>query len=178
MKNKILIGMVIVFGILFFSGRAHTQSLDFLKGTLEKASSTKLSDTTIGSGLKEALNVGIENTIALLGKNDGYFTNQAVKVLLPESIRKMEPALRRVGFGPQLDEFILSMNRAAEKAAPGAAEIFSSAITDMSFDDVNKIFKGGNTAATEYLKAKTSEKLRSQFQPVIRKAMDEYAALS
>jgi hypothetical protein len=119
--------------------------------------------------------VGIKNTITLLGKNDGYFANQAVKVLLPDGIKKVEPALRSIGLGPKLDEFTLSMNRAAEKAAPGAADIFSSAITNMSFDDVQKIFQGGNTAATEYLKTKTSEKLRAQFMPVVQKAMDDYA---
>jgi len=174
MNKKIIVLSVVAF-VLCVCYCGYCAPLDWLKGALNKASSTKLSDTKIGAGLKEALSVGIKNTIALLGKNDGYFANQAVKVLLPEGLRKIEPALRSIGLGPKLDEFILSMNRAAEKAAPQAADIFSSAITEMSFDDVQKIFQGGNTAATEYLKAKTSEKLLAQFAPVVRKAMDEYA---
>jgi hypothetical protein len=173
MNKRIIVLGVGVFVLCVYC-YGFTAPMDWFKGVLNKASSTKLSDTKIGEGLKEALSVGIRNTISLLGKNDGYFANQAVKVLLPEGIRKMEPTLRSIGLGPKLDEFTLSMNRAAEKAAPQAADIFSSAITDMSFDDVQKIFKGGTTAATEYLKAKTSEKLLAQFMPVVRKAMDGY----
>lgn len=170
--------MSIVIGILFLLSvfcRGYAAPMDWFKGALNKAGPTKLSDARIGSGLKEALSVGIEKTIKLLGKKDGYFANEAVKILLPEGLRKMEPALRSMGLGQKLDEFTLSMNRAAEKAAPLAASIFSSAIAGMSFDDVQKVFQGGNSAATEYLKAKTSEKLLAQFQPTVRKAMDEYA---
>jgi hypothetical protein len=174
MNKRILVLGVGVF-VLCVCSRGFTAPMDWLKGALTNVSSAKLSDTNIGAGLKEALSVGIKNTIALLGKNDGYFANQAVKVLLPDGIKKMEPALRSIGLGPKLDEFTLSMNRAAEKAAPQAADIFSSAITDMSFDDVQKIFKGGNNAATDYLKAKTSEQLLAKFAPVVQKAMDDYA---
>ncbi len=173
--NKKILALSAVTVTLAACNYGYAAPMDWFKGVLTKASSTKLSDTKIGAGLKDALKVGIENTIALLGKNDGYFANQAAKIALPESIRKMEPALRSIGLGPKLDEFSLSMNRAAEKAAPQAADIFSSAITDMSFDDVQKVFQGGNTAATDYLKAKTSEKLLAQFTPVVRKAMGTYA---
>lgn len=172
-KKRIILSLVAFVFCVWCRG--YSAPMDWLKGVLNKSSSTRLSDTKIGAGLKEALKVGIENTIKLLGKNDGYFANQAVKVLLPEGIRKMEPALRTLGLGPKLDEFTLSMNRAAERAAPQAADIFSSAITDMSFEDVQKIFQGGNSAATEYLKAKTSQKLLAKFAPVVRKAMNEYA---
>jgi hypothetical protein len=172
--KKNIIGLCTVIFVLTVCYYGYPAPMDWIKGALNSTTSAKLSDTKIGSGLKEALKVGIENTIKLLGKNDGYFANQAVKILLPENIRKMEPALRRIGLGPKLDEFTLSMNRAAEKAAPLAADIFSSAITDMSFDDVQKIYKGGNTAATDYLKAKTSEKLLGQFQPEVRKSMDAF----
>lgn len=174
MKRKVISAFALIF-ILFFCSRGYPVSLDWFKGVLNKTTSTKLSDTRIGPGLKEALRVGIENTVKLLGKNDGYFSNQTVKILLPDSMQKMEPALRSIGLGPKLDEFILSMNRAAEKAAPMAADIFSSAITEMSFDDAQKIFNGTNTAATEYLRSKTSANLLKQFQPVVDKAMSEYA---
>jgi hypothetical protein len=146
---------------------------DVVQDTL-KTTSVKSTDSKIDLGLKEALNVGIKNTITYLGKNDGYFANQAVKILLPEKVRKTEKVLRGIGFGPQLDEFTLSMNRAAEKAAPLAADIFTTAITEMSFDDANKILKGGNTAATDYLKSKTYNKLLDLFQPAVHKAMSEY----
>jgi hypothetical protein len=149
--------------------------LDGLSAKLKSASTTSLSDTQIGAGLKEALSVGIKNTIALLGKQDGYLGNPAVKILLPAGIQKADPLLRKAGFGPKLDEFVLSMNRAAEKATPLAADIFASALTDMSFADAEKILKGGNTAATDYFKATTSKKLLQAFQPTMHTAMDNYA---
>lgn len=162
MNKKIIVFGVAVF-VLCVCSQGYATPLEWFKGLLNKDSSVKLSDSKIGAGLKEALNVGIQNAIASLSKNDGYFANQAAKVLLPEGMRKIEPTLRSIGLGPKLDEFTLSMNRAAEKAALQATNIFSSAITDMSFEDAQRIFQGGNTAATEYLKSKTSEKLLAKF---------------
>lgn len=172
-KTLVCLGTAVFVASVFQCGYA--APWDFIKNVLNTSSSTKLSDTQIGSGLKEALKVGIENTIKLLGKTDGYLGNQAVKILMPESIRKLDPALRAIGQGPKIDEFILSMNRAAEKSAPLAADIFATAITEMSFDDAKKILQGGNTAATDYFKAKTYDYLLGIFQPSVRKAMDQYA---
>lgn len=171
MKRRILLGILIVFLFCQYSQAAF---LDALKDTLNTVSSTKTGDGKIDMGLKEALNVGVKNSINYLGKNNGYFANQAVKILLPAEIQKAEKVLRGVGFGPQLDEFTLSMNRAAEKAAPLAADIFTSAISEISFDDANKILQGGNTAATDYLKGKTYNKLLTLFEPDVRKTMGEY----
>jgi hypothetical protein len=83
-----------------------------------------LSDEKVVAGLKEALHLGTENTVNLTGKMDGYFRNEAIKILMPEKLQTLEKGLRTVGFGPQVDEFVLSMNRAAERAAPQAKEIF------------------------------------------------------
>ena len=163
------------FFVLSVFSCGYSASLDWLKDKLKVASSTKLSDTRIGSGLKEALKVGIENAVKLLGQKDGYLGNQAVKILLPQGIKNAEPVLRKIGLGSKIDEFVLSMNRAAEKAAPLAADIFASAVTEMSIDDANKILAGSNTAATEYLKSKTYAKLLETFQPAVHKAMDDYA---
>ena len=171
MKRKVILS---VFFVFLFCQYSQASFLDAIKDTLDSTGSTRTSTGKVDLGLKEALNVGIKNTIKYLGKNDGYFANSAVKILLPEEVRKAESVLRGVGYGPQLDEFTLSMNRAAEKAAPLAADIFSNAITDMSFDDANKILRGGNTAATDYLKGKTYDKLLTLFQPAVRKTMGEY----
>jgi hypothetical protein len=171
MKKTIILSVML---ILFSSSSAQASFLDLLRDTLDAARKTQSTDTKIERGLKEALTVGMENTVAYLGRNDGYFANQAVKILLPEEVRQAEKVLRGVGFGPQLDEFTLSMNRAAEKAAPLAADIFATAITEMSFDDANRILRGGNTAATDYLKSKTRDKLLERFQPAVRRAMSEY----
>lgn len=132
-----------------------------------------LSDAKIGEGLKEALKVGTENTVSFTGKTNGFFLNQAIKILMPEKLRTLEKGLRAVGYGPQVDEFVLSMNRSAEKAAPFAKEIFWDAIGEMTFEDVRKIFSGHETAATEYFQGKTSDKLTSIFKPIVGDAMNE-----
>jgi hypothetical protein len=128
---------------------------------------------TVASGLKEALSVGTKNAVGLLSQKDGYFGNEAVKILLPENIRRAGDALRMAGYQKEVDAFVLSMNRAAEKAAPKAADIFAGAIRSMSIDDAQKILGGGNTAATEYFKSKTSTQLFDAFKPDISKSMNE-----
>jgi hypothetical protein len=132
-----------------------------------------LSDEKIGSGLKEALKIGTENAVSFTGKKDGFFLNQAIKILMPEKLRTFEKGLRAVGYGPQVDEFVLSMNRSAEKATPFAKQIFWDAIGEMTFDDVKKILSGNNTAATDYFKGKTTNKLTDVFKPIVSNAMNE-----
>jgi hypothetical protein len=151
---------------------ASAQLDKFFKG-FGTSPSSGLSDAKIGSGLKEALKVGTENTVSVTGKTDGYFMNQAIKILMPEKIHNLEKGLRAVGYGPQVDEFVLSMNRAAEKAAPLAKEIFWGAIGEMTFEDARKILSGPDTAATDYFKRKTSDKLTIAFKPEVDKAMNE-----
>ena len=128
---------------------------------------------TVASGLKEALSVGTKNAVGLLSGKDGYFANEAVKILLPENVRRLGDALRMAGYQKEVDAFVLSMNRAAEKAAPRAADIFAGAVREMSITDAQKILGGGNTAATEYFKSKTSTQLFDAFKPDISKSMSE-----
>lgn len=165
---------VIVFSIILLLSAmpASAQFEQILKG-LTSGQQSGLSDVKIGSGLKEALQVGTENTVKLTGKTDGYFMNQAIKILMPEKLRSLEKGLRAVGYGPQVDEFVLSMNRAAEQAAPLAKEIFFDAIGEMTFDDARKILSGGDTAATDYFKTKTANKLAVAFSPVVDQTMNE-----
>lgn len=132
-----------------------------------------LSNGDIVSGLKEALEVGTTNTVDLTGKVDGYFSNAAIKILLPKQLEPVESGLRLIGQGDKVDEFILAMNRAAEKAAPGAKDIFWNAIKSMTFDDARKILSGGDTAATDYFRAKTSDALTAKFRPVVADSMKD-----
>jgi hypothetical protein len=129
------------------------------------------SDSKSASGIKEALQIGADHAVALTGTTDGFFKNEAIKILLPDKLRTAEKGLRLAGMGPKIDEFELSMNRAAEKAAPAARDIFKDAVRQMTFDDVRKILTGGNTSATDYFKAKTSEKLAASFKPTVESAM-------
>jgi hypothetical protein len=132
-----------------------------------------LSEAKIASGLKDALKVGTENTVNLTGRLDGYFANEAIKILMPPKLHSVEQGLRAVGYGPQVDEFVLSMNRAAERAAPSAKQIFWDAVGKMSFEDARKILSGKETAATDYFKAKTSGQLTGTFKPIVDGAMNE-----
>ncbi len=141
--------------------------------TIEQISKGVPGEEKSAAGLKEALRVGVGNAVNLTGQVDGYFRNEAIKILMPKQLQSLEKGLRAVGYGPQVDEFVLSMNRAAERAAPQARGIFVDAIGQMTFSDARQILTGGETAATDYFKAKTSDKLTAAFRPVVEKAMNE-----
>jgi hypothetical protein len=130
-------------------------------------------DSKTAAGLKEALEIGTDNAVNLTGTVDGFFKNEAIKILLPDKIRAVEKGLRAAGMGAKVDEFELSMNRAAEKAAPAARDIFKDALMRMTFDDARKILTGGDTSATDYFKEKTSDKLTVAFRPTVETAMEE-----
>ncbi|MFQ5681709.1 MAG: DUF4197 domain-containing protein [Candidatus Binatia bacterium] len=147
--------------------------LDRMLEGLSFGQKSGLSDVKVGSGLKEALKIGTGNTVNLTGRTNGYFRNKAIKILMPKTLQRLEKPLRLVGYGPQIDDFVLSMNRAAEQAAPFAKDIFWNAIAEMSFDDAKKILAGNDTAATDYFKAKTTDKLSVAFRPVVENAMNQ-----
>lgn len=128
------------------------------------------------AGIKEALAVGTENAVKSLGRENGYFANQAVKILLPSSVQKLADVARKAGFQQQVDELILTMNRAAEKAAPLAAAHFANAIRSMSIQDVHAILKGGDTAATTFFQRKTRDPLFAAFKPSVSKTVEQAGA--
>lgn len=125
------------------------------------------------AGLKEALSVGTANAVSATSKVDGYFANQAIRITMPEKVRKVADVLGKLGYRKEVDEFVLSMNRAAEKAAPRAKAHFVDAIREMTFEDARKILNGGDTAATDYFRGKTQKKLYDDFRPAISASMDE-----
>jgi len=133
-------------------------------------------DSRAAAGLKEALQIGARNAISLTGRRDGFFKNEAIKILMPKPLQTVERGLRMVGMGAQVDGFVLSMNRAAERAVPKAGKIFGDAIGTMTFDVARQILTGGDTAATEYFRSKTSGMLGEAFLPEIKKATDEVGA--
>jgi hypothetical protein len=160
--------------VIFLTALPASAQLDRIyKGLGIGGQGSGLSDAKIGSGLKEALQIGTENAVNITGKTDGYFMNQVIKILMPEKLKTFEKGLRAVGYGPQIDEFVLSMNRAAEKAAPFAKQIFWDAIGEMTFDDVRKILSGNDTAATDYFKGKTTNRLTDTFKPIVSNSMNE-----
>jgi len=151
-------------------------TLLFAQQAQVSAQFSSLSDSKIVAGLKEALQVGTGNAINLTGRLDGFFKNAAIKILLPKQFDTVGKGLRMAGQGQMVDEFVMSMNRAAEKAAPEARKIFVDAVKQMSFDDARKILFGNDTAATDYFKAKTSTKIATAFRPIIEKSMNEVGA--
>jgi len=151
---------------------------DTMQQVLNNASSGSggLTSAEIASGLKEALTVGAQNSSNKLSAIDGFFANAAIKILMPPEAQKVESTLRDLGLGSLVDKAVLSMNRAAEDAAKSAAPIFINAIKQMTITDAIGILKGGNNAATNYFKEKTTAALTQAFKPTISSALSKVNA--
>ena len=134
-------------------------------------------EDTMVAGLKEALDIGTKKAVEKVSVKDGYFNNLDIKIPVPEKLEKTENLLRKLGLDDRVDEFILSMNRAAEAAAPQAVDIFVEAIRNMTVVDAYGIVKGEETAATGYFEEKTSDSLTSLFRPVITDSMSGVGAV-
>jgi hypothetical protein len=145
----------------------------FIKKTSSKQG---LSNDEIVQGLKEALSVGANNASKQLSSVDGFFKDAAIKILMPPEAVKAEKKLRSLGMGKLVDDAILSMNRAAEDASKSAAPIFVNAVKQMSIQDAVGILKGGDFAATNYLKDKTTSPLTEAFRPVIENSLKKVDA--
>jgi RNA binding exosome subunit len=151
----------------------HAGLLDNVMKGIGTSSQGGTDDSTIASGLKEALSIGTENAVNNVSRVDGYFGNQMIKILMPEKIQKVADVLRQVGYQKEVDDFVLSMNRAAEKAAPKAMSFFVDAIKEMTFEDARGILNGGDTSATEFFKRKTHDKIYDAFKPIISSSINE-----
>jgi hypothetical protein len=148
-----------------------------LSKMIQKTSSTQgLSNDEIVQGLKEALSVGANNASKQLSSVDGFFKDAAIKILMPPEALKAEKKLRSLGMGKLVDDALLSMNRAAEDASKNAAPIFVNAIKQMSIQDAVGILRGSDTAATSYLKNKTTSPLTEAFRPVIETSLAKVTA--
>lgn len=130
----------------------------------------------IAGGLKEALNNGITKQVSKLTATDGFYKNEAVKILLPEELRKVDSGLRRIGLSSLADEGLKVMNRAAEDAVKEATPIFISAVKNMSFTDAKGILLGNDSSATTYLENSTSTALYGKFNPVIKNSFTKVGA--
>lgn len=129
------------------------------------------------AGLKELLKVGIKTAVQLVGVEDGFYKNDEIRIPLPDKLKKADKLLRRFGAGRLSDDLIKKMNRAAEKAAPLALDIFLEAIKNITFDDVLGLLSGNDNAATVFLQNKTSEPLKTAFYPMVKNTMEEVKAV-
>ena len=175
MRRRILISLFSVLFILGYSFNLVGAGFqDLLKGA-QKAfgTSDSISESEIIKGLKEALEVGSAKAVDLVSKPDGYYKNADIKIPLPESVQKVGKLLRGAGFGEKVDAFELSMNRAAEQAAPEAKSIFWDAIKKMDIGEARKILNGRDDEATLYFKDKTYQRLEQSFKPIVENSMGE-----
>ncbi len=130
----------------------------------------------IAAGLKEALNNGITKQVTKLTVKDGFFKNQAVKILLPAELQKVDKTLRDLGMSSLADEGLKVLNRAAEDAVKEAIPIFVGAVKSMSFTDAKNILFGNDTSATTYLQSTTSTALYGKFSPVVKNSLGKVGA--
>ncbi len=133
----------------------------------------RVSDSKIGSGLREALRVAAEKAVEITGRADGFWSTAAIRIPLPGQLRAVEINLLEAGNSTRVEDFVLGMNRVAEQSAPAARRIFLDAIRELSFADARKVLGDADAAATAYFKARALDRLRSALAPVVRRNMYE-----
>jgi hypothetical protein len=168
---KILIAAFLFSSASCFAQHEFDQKLKDLMNAVKTPSS--LSNDDIVKGLKEALTVGSNNSAAKASKTDGYYKNPLIKIPFPKEAQQMESTLKSIGMSKQVDQFVMTMNRAAEDAAKKAAPIFVNAITHMTITDGMNILKGKDDAATQFLKKSTSTQLHNEFKPIIKASINK-----
>jgi len=163
--------------LVLTSCSAEAQLLKDAKKLLNQGQkSGTFTESEAAQGIREALIKGTGTGVDLVSLKDGYFGNPVIKIPFPEDAKMVETRLRSMGLGKQVDEAILSLNRAAEDAAQGAKPIFEGAVKEMSIQDAIGIIRGPEDAATSYLKKTTGDKLAGQFKPVIKTSLDKVNA--
>ncbi len=135
-----------------------------------------VTDTEISSGLKEALQFGIDKEVTKLADENGFFKNELVRIGLPPELQKVDKTLRDVGLDALADEGLKVLNRAAEDAVSEAIPVFANAVTSITFADARNILMGSENAATMYLENKTTTELYSKFNPIISNSLDKVGA--
>ncbi|MFY7729163.1 MAG: DUF4197 domain-containing protein [Flavobacterium sp.] len=180
--KKLFLAVCVIAGIL--SGNAQTKKKSKTKSKVTAAvtkataavKGVSLSESDIAGGLKEALNNGVTKQVTKLMAEDGFYKNDAVKILLPEELQKVDKKLRQIGMASLADEGIKLLNRAAEKAVGDATPIFVNAITGITFTDAKNILMGADNSATVYLQNSTNKPLYAKFSPTIKTSLDEVGA--
>ena len=131
-----------------------------------------LSQQDASSGLKAALDAGSAAAVARLGVENGFLNNDKVKIKLPGILEQARPLLKMTGRGQQLDDLVVSMNRAAESAVPLAKPLLLDAVKSMSVTDARNILAGGDTSVTDFFRQKTAAPLAVKFLPIVKSVTD------
>lgn len=169
MKNLLIL-------LVFLPSITNAQLKELVKQITPKTVKSATTGLDISAGLKEALNKGITKQVSKLTATDGFYKNNAVKILMPAELQKVDKALRAMGKGNLADEGIKSLNRAAEDAVNEATPIFVNSIKTMSITDAKTILMGNDTAATSYLQKSTSSALYTKFSPVVQQSIGKVGA--
>lgn len=148
-------------------------TIDQLARSVSAPGPTILDEDTIIAGLKEALEVGARNTVDKVSRTDGYYASPLIKIMLPPELKEFGEKLSDLGMERKVDEFVLSMNRAAENAANAALDIFVEAVLEMSLSDARSILRGADNAATVYFEEHTREQLAQIFLPHVSASMEQ-----
>lgn len=175
-KTAIFFPIILLF---FFCDVANAASWDEIKRGVENvtrgqvSSGRGLSNDEVIRGLKEALSVGAKNATSIASKINGYYGNPRIRIPFPPDAQKVKKVAESIGMKKQVDDFVRTLNRAAEEAAKEALPIFVDAITQMTIQDGFRILNGPNDAATQYLKQKTTAPLTKKFRPVVHRALQK-----
>jgi hypothetical protein len=155
---------------------AHAALLDFLKPKTNTTSLTSLaglSQEQVADGLKQALGKGVQTAITNLAKPDGFLANPKVKIPMPEKLQSVEKTLRTLKQDQYADEFVTTMNRAAEAAVPEALPIFTDALKSMTIEDAKKLVSGTNDSATQFFKTKGEKQIQEKMVPIVKQATEK-----
>ena len=174
MRPVVLLSAVLCTVLAAAAGTDAARAASPLEQTLKNALTGKpadgsLKETDAAGGVREALAQGVERAVRQLGKEDGFFRDQAVKILVPPKLRRLADVARQLGAGKKVDAFELSMNRAAEKAVPVAANILADSVRQMSLQDAIGLVRGGDTSATDFFRRTNEQKLYDAFRPIVDK---------
>ncbi len=175
--------LTIAFFTVLLTGNLQAGWLDKAKDLLNESgvststSASNLTDGEITSGLKEALSVGSDLVVNQLGVSNGFNADPNIRIPLPNSLKKVQSTLEKVGMSGMLDDLEIRLNRAAEIATPKAKELFKNAISAMTLDDARNILTGENDAATRYFQAKMTPDLVTEFTPIVNDSLAEAGAI-
>jgi hypothetical protein len=186
-KRRIYFGLIMIAAMGLVSSVGHAGIGDLLKQADELLNTTKntntkngssshLSDSRIDAGLKQALSVGAERAIKLLGSRGGFLNDSSVRIPLPGMLKSVGKGLRAVGQGEYVDQFETTVNRAAEEAIPQTLSVVKKTVTNMTLKDVRGILNGGDSAATKFLQRRAGKSLHAVIKPIVAKATDKSGA--
>ena len=162
--------ITLILSIFIFSSCAELQTI------AENYPQAGVSNTEIASGLRQALDMGIEKQVTKLTEENGFYNNDLVRITLPAELQKVDKTLRDIGLDALADQGLKVLNRAAEEAVKEATPIFVNAVKEITFNDARNILLGQDNAATMYLTGKTEEPLYSKFNPVVTSSLEKVGA--